>query len=150
MFYASSNLKKQHISNLISVYKRFGKNIVSIQNILKTINRNERSKMCTWYKKKKGFWANSWCSKRTWLMYRWRVAGGTRFSPDFASQLECPTLHGFKKKRRERSVKVKREKKEGEKKRGGRRNIERQSQDRSRKFIDRDAICLAARENKKL
>lgn len=54
MFYASSNLKKQHISNLISVYKRFGKNIVSIQNILKTINRNERSKMCTWYKKKKG------------------------------------------------------------------------------------------------
>lgn len=53
MFYASSNLKKQHISNLISVYKRFGKNIVSIQNILKTINRNERSKMCTWYRKKK-------------------------------------------------------------------------------------------------
>lgn len=54
----------------------------------------------------------------------------------------CPTLRGFKKKRRERN-------KSKKKKRGKKESIGRQSQDRSRKFIDRHAICLAVRENKK-
>lgn len=39
-----------------------------------------------------------------------------------ASQLECPALHGFKKKRRERNVEVKRKKKKKETS-GGNRKI---------------------------